>query len=304
MHRWDGQRAAGDVGRAPQATGTCPATPAGRAVQPVSRSGRPRRIGCLAADPSPEALLARDDFADALAAYEWLSTIREPEGGARPMEPVRLSGPVGSVDEPSRGACLKSEGRLEDGAPPLEALAIAGMYGERAGAAGTGEQLPVAPSFYLQSLLDTGCVADTARVYAIAISLDGNGDHGIQAVARWRAACEGLGLLWSGAVVVTDGDLFSRLMRAPRLGAWRRPVAEAVDQLVAAARLNGTLASVAGLLCEGSHSVTDSEPHSPRQAAKPESGAAGSAPDSGAADDLLIASPAPLWRSVLRAVVK
>lgn len=55
----------------------------------------------------------------------------------------------------------------------------------------------------------------------------------------------------AGAVVIEHGELLGRLMATPRLGAWRRPVSEAVDALVAAARMGAGLAG-SPLVCRPS----------------------------------------------------
>lgn len=306
--RWsNGRRAADGVGDALRKANARAETAAGATdgAESAIQSDQPRCIGCLAADRTPETLLARDDFADALMAYERLSAIRELADAPRPLEALRLSMPGEAVDESARGAHAERESRPEGGASPLEALVAVGTYGNHTEAPMPDGQAPAAPGDCLRLLLETGRIATLARVYAIAISFDGSGALGIHAAARWHAACDELGLWWGGAVVVTDGDLFSRLMRAPRLGAWRRPVAEAIDQLVAAARLDNTLAGVSALLDESADAAAASSTHAPQQTAAA-SAARSTSPATGldASGGLLIASPAPLWRSAMRAVVK
>lgn len=115
-----------------------------------------------------------------------------------------------------------------------------------------------------------------AHVYAIVTVPGENATAGERLLQHLTSACAGAGCRWSGGLVVTDAELIPRLMRAPRLGAWRRPVSETIDKLVAAIRLNCSLGAVDSLL-EGHTANGDS-------------------------DGYLIASPNHLWRSVARRI--
>ncbi|MCI7774196.1 MAG: hypothetical protein MSH55_00275 [Enorma sp.] len=104
-----------------------------------------------------------------------------------------------------------------------------------------------------------------------------DGSDAREVVARAASACQSAGHPWIGGVIVTDGALLPRLMRAPRLGAWRRDVSEAVDCLVAAARLGRSLDELEDIMGAGTENL-DAKHRAP---------------------SVIVASPHTLWRSVV-----
>lgn len=214
-------------------------------------SERPRRLVCLVDagtgdDAARGAACLLADFSDALGAY---SRASERASGGRDAAPetVWIDGAG-----PENGTAL-----------PCDALVCALSDQEDADDILRGALSPAA----------TG-----ARVYAIAASAAHDGSRGGALLDRLASICPDRDLRWSGGLVVTDADLVPRLMRAPRLGAWRRPVSEAIDQLVAAVRMDCPLSVVDRLLAGRDET---------------ERGGAGGSMR-------IAASPAALWRLAMR----
>lgn len=213
-------------------------------------------------NPSPAALLL-DDFADALAAYTRISARQNGTAAVAPRF-VR--------------ARLEAGHRLP---ATLEAGSLAGCDIVICAAyCATGA--PDAAATLCAALQDGSAAANDAIRPGTPIGMlaAGNAHDGSDArevVARAASACQSAGHPWIGGVIVTDGALLPRLMRAPRLGAWRRDVSEAVDCLVAAVRLGRSLDEVEGIVDAGTENLDDKR-HAP---------------------SVIVASPHTLWRSVV-----
>lgn len=213
-------------------------------------------------NPSPAALLL-DDFADALAAYTRIS--------------ARQNGTAAVVPRFVRA-------RLEAGHRLPATLEAGGLTGCDvvicAACCTTGA--PDAAATLCAALQDGSAAANDAVRPGTPIGMlaAGNAHDGSDArevVARAASACQSAGHPWIGGVIVTDGALLPRLMRTPRLGAWRRDVSEAVDCLVAAVRLGRSLDEVEGILGAGTENL-DARHRAP---------------------SVIVASPHTLWRSVV-----
>lgn len=213
-------------------------------------------------NPSPAALLL-DDFADALAAYTRISARQNGTAAVAPRF-VR--------------ARLEAGHRLP---ATLEAGSLAGCDIVICAAyCATGA--PDAAATLCAALQDGSAAANDAVRPGTPIGMlaAGNAHDGSDArevVARAASACQSAGHPWIGGVIVTDGALLPRLMRTPRLGAWRRDVSEAVDCLVAAVRLGRSLDEVEGILGAGTENL-DARHRVP---------------------SVIVASPHTLWRSVV-----
>lgn len=213
-------------------------------------------------NPSPAALLL-DDFADALAAYTRISARQNGTAAVAPRF-VRA--------------------RLEAGHLLPATLEAGGLTGCDvvicAACCTTGA--PDAVATLCAALQDGGAAANDAIRPGTPIGMlaAGNAHDGSDArevVARAASVCQSAGHPWIGGVIVTDGALLPRLMRTPRLGAWRRDVSEAVDCLVAAVRLGRSLDEVEGILGAGTENL-DARHRAP---------------------SVIVASPHTLWRSVV-----
>lgn len=213
-------------------------------------------------NPSPAALLL-DDFADALAAYTRISARQNGTAAVAPRF-VRA--------------------RLEAGHRLPATLEAGGLTGCDvvicAACCTTGA--PDAAATLCAALQDGSAAANDAIRPGTPIGMlaAGNAHDGSDArevVARAASACQSAGHPWIGGVIVTDGALLPRLMRTPRLGAWRRDVSEAVDCLVAAARLGRSLDEVEGIVGADTENLDDKR-HAP---------------------SVIVASPHTLWRSVV-----
>lgn len=212
-------------------------------------------------NPSPAALLL-DDFADALAAYTRISARQNGTAAVAPRF-VRV--------------------RLEAGHRLPATLESSGLTGCDvvicAAYCTTGA--PDAVATLCAALQDGSAAANDAIRPGTPIGMlaAGNAHDGSDArevVARAASACQSVGHPWIGGVIVTDGTLLPRLMRTPRLGAWRRGVSEAVDCLVAAVRLGRSLDELEDIMSAGAENL-DAKHRAP---------------------SVIVASPHTLWRSV------
>lgn len=213
-------------------------------------------------NPSPAALLL-DDFADALAAYTRISARQNGTAAVAPRF-VRV--------RPEAGHRLPAT--LESGCLAGCDVVICAAY------CTTGA--PDAVATLCAALQDSSAAAnDTIRPGTpIGMLAAGNAHDGSDArevVARAASACQSAGHPWIGGVIVTDGALLPRLMRTPRLGAWRRGVSEAVDCLVAAVRLGRSLDELEDIVGAGAENL-DAKHRAP---------------------SVIVASPHTLWRSVV-----
>ncbi|WP_303214476.1 hypothetical protein [uncultured Enorma sp.] len=213
-------------------------------------------------NPSPAALLL-DDFADALAAYTRISA-RQNGTAAVALRFVRVRLEAGH----------RLPATLESGCLAGCDVVICAAY------CTTGA--PDAAATLCAALQDGSAAANDAIRPGTPIGMlaAGNAHDGSDArevVARAASACQSAGHPWIGGVIVTDGALLPRLMRTPRLGAWRRDVSEAVDCLVAAVRLGRSLDEVEGILGAGTENL-DARHRAP---------------------SVIVASPHTLWRSVV-----
>ena len=212
-------------------------------------------------NPSPAALLL-DDFADALAAYTRIS--------------ARQNGTTAVAPRFVR-ARLEAGHRLP---ATLEAGGLTGCDVVICSACCT-TGAPNAAATLCAALQDGSAAANDAIRPGTPIGMlaAGNAHDGSDArevVARAASACQSAGHPWIGGVIVTDGALLPRLMRTPRLGAWRRDVSEAVDCLVAAVRLGRSLDEGEDIMGAGAENL-DARHRAP---------------------SVIVASPHTLWRSV------
>lgn len=213
-------------------------------------------------NPSPAALLL-DDFADALAAYTRISARQNgtaavaprlarvrPEAGHRLPATLESSGLTGCDVVICAAYCTT-------GAPDAVATLCATLQDGSAAA--------------------NDAVRSGTPIGMLAAGNAHDGSDAREVVARAASACQSAGHPWIGGVIVTDGALLPRLMRTPRLGAWRRDVSEAVDCLVAAVRLGRSLDEVEDIMGAGTENL-DAKHRAP---------------------SVIVASPHTLWRSVV-----
>lgn len=177
------------------------------------------------------------DLQDAIAAYAQLS------GTALP-HPVDLEADdAGAVD----GMVLAIEDVADD-----ETLTAIEQALERFGGTGT-------------------------RVYAAIRAAQEGAKQARGTAVRLHEACERLGQLWCGGVVVCTGSGIAALRHSPRMGLLRRPFSEAMDKLVGAVRM-GCSIEYAQRLGGGNAANVDTDG---MVCAEP-------------------AVPAPIWRGVLK----
>ncbi|WP_288738145.1 hypothetical protein [uncultured Enorma sp.] len=223
----------------------------------------PRRIGLVSLPANaPAAALVLDDFRAALIAYARLSST----GSQAAAHPPLLRIDASRKDE-------RNVGDGEDAVHPAAALAtcdtVVAAYapGDAAPRMPTAQELGAA----LAQLAARGHLMPGTRIYGIACAARSDGADGVHTLDDAARACAQESLAWCGGIVVTDAGLIPRLMRAPRLGMWRRPVSRAIDRLVAAVRMGCALDELDTLL--------------------------GVDPAHASGDAITVASPHPLWRA-------
>lgn len=211
-----------------------------------------RRIGLVRASSDNGAALLLEDFRNALIAYTRLSAFEREKPVYPAFATIELAGGAASASMPPEAA----EGTCFDAivlALELPAPAC---------------RKPLADT--LRALLQSGAIKPDTCVYAIICNPGTNSGSSATATDKATRACKQAGVRWCGAVVVTDAPLIPRLVRAPRLGMWRRPVSKAIDRLVAAVRMGCELNELDALL--------------------------GVDPDRANTDNIIVASPHPIWR--------
>lgn len=183
-----------------------------------ARAGRlPRRVVFAARRPSMRALAE-----ETVRAYEAYSTMSGSSTGAG-----RVGSPVVEAvdlpaDHPAGGGPAAALGRAD---------ALCLMAASPAELAALGDAaLPI---------LEPG-----ARVTALCASDDGDGAGARGALLDLAARCRSARLAWHGGVAFGGGGALPRLMGSPRLGAYRRPLSQAVDRLIAAIRSGRPLGAV------------------------------------------------------------
>lgn len=236
-------------------------------------SGPQRPGGGPSPNPSPAALLL-DDFADALAAYARISARQNGtaavaprfvrvhlEGGDR-LPATLESGCLAGCDVVICAAYCTTE------APDAVATLCAALQD-----GSTAASDAIRP----ESTAANDAIRPGTPIGMLAAGNAHDGSDAREVVARAASACQSAGHPWIGGVIVTDGALLPRLMRTPRLGAWRRDVSEAVDCLVAAVRLGRSLDEVEDIMGAGTENL-DAKHRAP---------------------SVIGASPHTLWRSVV-----
>ncbi len=78
-------------------------------------------------------------------------------------------------------------------------------------------------------------------IYAVAHSDSSPQETEHHALAALQHGIEQMDANWGGALLLGGAETFERLYRLPRLGAYRRPLSQAIDLLVCAARLGEPL---------------------------------------------------------------
>lgn len=211
-----------------------------------------RRIGLARASSDNGAALLLEDFRNALVAYTRLSAFEHEKPVYPAFVTIELAEGAASASMPPETA----EGTRFD-AIVLALDILTPACGE-----------PLVDT--LRALSQSDTIKPDACVYAIICDSGTDGGSSATATDKATRACKQAGVRWCGAVVVTDAPLIPRLVRAPRLGMWRRPISKAIDRLVAAVRMGCALNELDALL--------------------------GVDPDRANTDNVIVASPHPIWR--------
>lgn len=178
----------------------------------VERNGHAVALldGSCAGDAAAQLLL--EDFASALAAYAWMSGAQKPR--------VHRPGYGGAANLPDNASAI--------------AIALPAD-------AGVDENLARA----LAALGHASADSTPPLVYAIAYIKERASEKDAVQLDSAASICQERSARWGGAVVLGESALYPGLFCSPRLGAYRRPLSQAIDRLVAAVRMNATMKETA-----------------------------------------------------------
>ena len=152
------------------------------------------------------------DFADAVAAYSRLSATQAPK--------VEL-------------AELKTWQEVPQQAEPASLVLVFPLAAKSTHAC--------VPSKAIDSIVKSLPHPNNPLIYAVAHSDSSPQETEHQALTALQHDIEQMGANWGGTLLLGGADTFERLYRLPRLGTHRRPISQAIDLLVCAARLDEPL---------------------------------------------------------------
>ncbi len=233
-----------------------------------------RRIACVALatqDGGRTAVeLMLDDFCDALAAYERISSrlvgVKSTGFQATRLTAFNLlqSGTPQRDEEPADGPNVRNKVAHASVSEPASAdtlviaLAVNAFQNSAGRATRTGAN--GTDAFTLATLTDTltrsaraANLVPGGHVYAIAADADWEPVAALTCLDHLEHACRTPGASWHGGIATGALGLLPRLMHSPRLGAWRRPLSEHIDRLVAAVRMGCTLGELDHLTSPDAH---------------------------------------------------
>ena len=152
------------------------------------------------------------DFADAVAAYSRLSATQAPK--------VELTE-------------LKTWQEAPQQAEPTSLVLV--------GPLSTNDAHTGMPSEAIEHIVKSIPRSNEPLIYVVAYGDAAPSASDRQALAALRPDIERMGANWGGALLLGGADTFEHLYRLPRLGTHRRPISQAIDLLVCAARLGEPL---------------------------------------------------------------
>lgn len=129
--------------------------------------------------------------------------------------------------EAAHAACGSSDAGA---APPACDSVVVGY------ALGSEEDSAAVPADDIAHLFSSGVVSADARVYVVAVDPAYDAESALAPFDALRALCNEAGLRFSGGVLIGGGALLLRMENMPRMGAARRRVSEATDELIEAVR--------------------------------------------------------------------
>lgn len=152
------------------------------------------------------------DFADAVAAYSRLSKTQAPK--------VEL-------------AELKTWQETTQQAEPASLVLVFSLAAKSTHAC--------VPSKAIERIVKSLPCPNNPLIYAVAHSDSSPQETEHQALAALQHDIEQMGANWGGALLLGGAETLEHLYCLPRLGAYRRPISQAIDLLVCAARLGEPL---------------------------------------------------------------
>lgn len=196
-----------------------------------ARGGAERVVICAAFDTarSDAARRLSEDFAQALAAYEELSSSRLSH-----PSPRLTAAQIDCAQTPPAG----SDGSDPAGGRPLERLVV--IAGDPAGALSDAGRA-------LARLADGGRIAASTRIWGIVVSDRLRPDDAAAALAAFGGSFEQERATWMGGVAVGGAPLSLPEAGRPRMGRLRERASVAIDGLIGAVRCGVSLDEAASL---------------------------------------------------------
>lgn len=97
------------------------------------------------------------------------------------------------------------------------------------------------PSKAIERIVESLPCPNNPLIYVVAYGNAAPSASDRQALTALQHDIEQMGANWGGALLLGGAETFEHLYRLPRLGAYRRPISQAIDLLVCAARLGEPL---------------------------------------------------------------
>ncbi len=91
----------------------------------------------------------------------------------------------------------------------------------------------------------SGTLAHKPLVYIITYTDSRATTKATQELNALEAICHKQGSSWCGGILLGETSLYPKLFCSPRLGAYRRPLSQAIDRLVAAVRMGASMEETA-----------------------------------------------------------
>ncbi len=195
------------------------------------------------------ASLLLEDFADALRAYAWMSGASKPQ-----VERVGIDEPecTNASDEPAADTsanvpftAASPTGTPAASATELEPARTSALVVALPAGDGVEQRLGCTLERALKGAFRRTDGAAPVLVYVIAYIKENASAADVARLDTLADACQEYGALWGGGILLGESALFPKLFSSPRLGAYRRPISQAIDRLIAAVRMGKSMEETA-----------------------------------------------------------
>ncbi len=195
------------------------------------------------------ASLLLEDLADALRAYAWMSGASKPQVERVSIDEPECANasnvPAADTSANAPSAAVSPTGALaasatESGPARTSALVVALPAGD-----GAEQRLGRTLERALKGALPRTDGAAPVLVYVIAYIKENASAADAARLDSLADACQECGTLWGGGILLGESALCPKLFSSPRLGAYRRPISQAIDRLIAAVRMGKSMEETA-----------------------------------------------------------